>query len=518
METRRDFIKKAIVAGAGIAAAPSLLAAYMKKEPAEVFASAEFDKVRSRGDISVTRPRLPGAKPVYDLTTNPMGKVRVAIIGLGQRGLGYYPSNMNKPVAECGYWGLLGDILNVPFTQVTAVCDLDPARAEKAVKTCQWRRPDDPAPKAYSGTESAWEKLCEQDDIDVVYISTPWKWHVPMAVKSMQCGKHAFIEVASAVTVDECWDLVNTSELTQKHCVILENCCYGNEEMFVLNMAREGIFGTLTHAECAYIHDLRSMLYWEGTEGDWRREYHKTLNGNLYTTHGLGPVCQYLGINRGDVMSYLVSMSSPEANLSAYRDRVHPNNGRQDDEKYICGDMNTSLIKTALGRTIMLQHDVVSPRPYSRINALTGTGATFFDYPARLALDLPKRVCEKYGIQLEAEGSHSWLKKEDLATMRLRFQHPLWKQIGERAKNSGHGGMDFMMSYRLLDCIRQGITPDMTVYDAASWSSLIELSARSVELGSMPVVIPDFTRGDWKKTAPLGIVDAPYADRDFPLV
>ncbi len=506
--SRRDFIKKAALAGAGLAFAPAAL----KASILENHGPSEFGKIRSRNSITETRPRLPGAKPVFDLTTNPLKKVRVAVIGLGQRGLGYYPTNKDRAPEKLSYWGLLGDVLNTPFTQVTAVCDVDPARAQKAVKTCLWKRPGDPAPKSYSGTESAWEQLCEQDDIDVVYVCTPWEWHVPMAVKAMKCGKHAFIEVASAVTVDECWDLVDTSELTQKHCVIMENCCYGNNEMFVLNMVREGVFGELTHAECAYIHDLRSMLFWEGTEGDWRREYHKALDGNLYTTHGLGPVCQYLNVNRGDLMSFLVSMSSPEKNLSAYRDRENPNAGKHKDEKYICGDMNTTLIKTALGRTIMLQHDVVSPRPYSRINALSGTGGTFFDYPARLALDVP----EKYG--LKAKGSHDWLKKEDLEKMRERFTHPLWTQIGERAKESGHGGMDYIMGYRLLDCIRQGITPDMTVYDTASWSSLIELSARSVEMGSVPVAIPDFTRGTWKIAKPLGIATAPSAEKDFPKI
>ncbi|MCD8284172.1 MAG: Gfo/Idh/MocA family oxidoreductase [Opitutae bacterium] len=503
--SRRDFIKKAALAGAGMALAPALLRASIL----ENHAPSEFGKVRSKNSITETRPRVAGAKPVHDLTTSPMEKVRVAIIGLGQRGLGYYPDNKDIAPEKLDYWGVLGDILNTPFTRVTAVCDLDPLRAAKAVKTCLWKRPDDPEPKSYSGSESAWEKLSEQDDIDVVYICTPWEWHVPMALKSMKCGKHAFIEVAAAVTVDECWDLVDTSELTQKHCVILENCCYGDTELLVLNMARQGVFGELTHAECAYIHDLRSMLFWEGTEGDWRREYHKVLDGNLYPTHGLGPVCQYLGVNRGDLMTHLVSMSSLEKNLSAYRDREDPNDGKHANEKYICGDVNTTLIKTALGRTIMVQHDVVSPRPYSRINALTGTGATFFDYPPRLAVDQPK----KYG--LKAKGSHSWLKKDDFEKMNKKFMHPLWKQIGDYAKDSGHGGMDYIMSYRLLDCIRSGITPDMTVYDTAAWSSIIELSARSVEMGSMPVAIPDFTRGLWRKTSPLGIVEAPNAGKDF---
>jgi hypothetical protein len=194
-------------------------------------------------------------------------------------------------------------------------------------------------------------------------------------------------------------------------------------------------------------------------------------------------------------------MSSPEAGLTRYRDEQKPNSGKHADERYICGDMNTSLIKTELGRTIMLQHDVISPRPYSRINALSGTGATFFDYPARLAIDKP----QEHG--LEAKNSHGWLNENDLATMRQKFTHPLWRKLADRAQGGGHGGMDFVMNWRHLDCIRRGITPDSVVYDAASWSSIIELSARSVATGSMPVGIPDFSRGLWRKLKPLEIAE-----------
>jgi len=257
----------------------------------------------------------------------------------------------------------------------------------------------------------------------------------------------------------------------------------------------------LTHAECAYLHDLRTVLFSLGTEGDWRRNYHWEYDGNLYPTHGLGPVAQYLGVGRGDQFKYVVSMSSPEMSLTHYRNTHQPNGGRHAHEKYVCGDMNTSLIKTESGRTILLQHDVVSPRPYSRINALYGTGAVFFDYPARLSVDEPK----SYG--LAADSSEDWLSDKDLQTMREKFTHPLWKKLAQRAKDGGHGGMDFVMSWRLLDCLRQGITPDSVVYDAAAWSCLIETSVHSVANGSKPVNIPDFTRGLWKTMEPLGIAE-----------
>jgi hypothetical protein len=270
----------------------------------------------------------------------------------------------------------------------------------------------------------------------------------------------------------------------------------------VLNLARQGVFGTLTHAECGYIHDLRGVLYELGSEGDWRRDYHERLDGNLYPTHGLGPVAQYLSVGRGDRFRFLVSTSSLEAGLTEHRNETKPNGGRHAGETYICGDMNTSILKTERGRTIMLQHDVVNPRPYSRINALCGTRATFFDYPARLAIDHPAH----YG--LESRGAHEWLNEKDLAKMRAKFTHPLWRELAARAAGSGHGGMDFVMNYRHLDCIRQGVTPDSDVYDAAAWSCIVELSTRSVATGSAPVNFPDFTRGLWPTMTPLGIAEA----------
>ncbi|MGN6554087.1 MAG: Gfo/Idh/MocA family oxidoreductase [Verrucomicrobiota bacterium] len=475
--SRRNFLKASALAGLGASLAGCSTASNASEPGAVTLSSG----VVLKPDIGVTRPRPGGQKPVHDLTTAPLQKIRVAHFGL-RRGMTH--------VNAC---------LNIDFVETVAVCDVRDDRAQKAADICAKKRGK--RPEVYSGTENIWEKMVNRDDIDIVYISTPWAWHVPMAVKAMEQGKHAFVEVAAALTVDECWKLVDTSERTRQHCVMLENCCYGENELFVLNMARAGVFGELTHAECAYLHDLRTMLFSLGTEGDWRRDYHWEYDGNLYPTHGLGPVAQYLGVGRGDQFKFLVSMSSPEKSLTKYRDDHQPNNGRHASEKYICGDMNTSIIKTELGRTIMIQHDVVSPRPYSRINALCGTGATFFDYPARLAVDDPKQ----YG--LASKGSHEWLNDPDMAKMRQLFTHPLWAKLAERAKGSGHGGMDFVMNWRHLDCLRTGQTPDSVVYDAAAWSSIIKVSARSVATGSMPVVIPDFTRGLWKAIKPLGIAE-----------
>ena len=436
-----------------------------------------------KADIGQTRPRPRGQKSVHDLTTKPLEKVRVAVIGC-HRGATH-----------------ASDAASMDFAELVAVCDWRIERANAVADSVAKNR-GRARPQVYGGTEHIWEQMIEREDIDVVYIATPWEWHVPMALRAMERGKHALIEVNAAVSIDDCWRLVDSSERTRRHCVMLENCCYGENELFVLNMARQGVFGELNHAECAYIHDLRSLLFDLNSEGEWRRAYHRLYNGNLYPTHGLGPVSEYLGIGRGDQFAYLVSLSSPQRGLEKWRDEHKPNGGQQASERYLAGDMNTTIIKTALGRSIMVQHDVVSPRPYSRINMLSGTGATFLDYPARLVIDNPAQ----YG--LKSNGSHEWMSDEDMKTMRDKFTHPLWSGLREKAAGGGHGGMDFVMNYRLLDCIRRGITPDSVVYDAAAWSSILELSSRSVATGSLPVNVPDFTRGLWKTLQPLGIVTA----------
>ena len=471
---RRDFLKTVGLVGAGLTAASLSRTAADSVKPANAAAEGVLS-----ADFTTTRPRPAGAKPVHDLTTAPLARVRVGVIGL-HRGMTH--------VNSC---------LGIEFADVVAVCDIVDDRAQAAANACEKKTGKRPA--IYSGNENVWEQMVARDDLDAVYIATPWAWHVPMCLGAMNHGKHAFVEVAAAVTVDDCWQLVDCSERTQRHCVMLENCCYGENELFVLNLARQGVFGRLNHAECAYLHDLRGVLFSLGTEGDWRRNYHWQYNGNLYPTHGLGPVAQYLGVGRGDQFKHLVSMSSEEMTLTKYRNEQRPNGGRHADEKYICGDMNTSLIKTELGRTIMVQHDVVLPRPYSRINALYGTEAVFFDYPARLSVDKPKQ------FGLAADSSEDWLNDSDLKIMRDKFTHPLWKRLAARAKGAGHGGMDFVMSWRLLDCLRRGATPDSVVYDAAAWSSIIETSVHSVTNGSAPVNIPDFSRGLWKTLKPLEI-------------
>jgi hypothetical protein len=418
------------------------------------------------GDLSAVTPKSEHAT-MMGVPFEAKERVRLGIIGVGGRG-----SN------------LLEDLLAIEKVDVKAICDLVPEKVAKAQKAVTAAGQSEPA--GFSKGEHDFENLTKLD-LDIVYIATPWNWHVPMALSAMKNGKHAAVEVPACTTLQECWDIVDTSEATRKHCVILENCCYGSNEMMILGMVKDGLFGEITHGEAAYLHDLRGILTANESEGLWRRFPHMKRNGNLYPTHGLGPVAHYMDIHRGDRFDYMVSVSSSEASLSAYVKATFPDGDPKRAEKYICGDMNTSIVKTQKGRTILLQHDVVNPRPYSRLNSIEGTKGMFADYPPRIFFDGAK----------QADGS----KKEDWDTLdayRDKYEHPLWKTTGEMArKMGGHGGMDYVMNYRLMDCLKKGLVPDINVYDAAAWSAPTPLSEVSVAQNGSSQKFPDFTRGKW---------------------
>lgn len=414
--------------------------------------------------LSPEAPPL-ATESIANMKFNPTGAVRLGIIGVGGRGS-----------------GLLSDLLAIDGVEVRAVCDAVKEKAQRAGSRVE--KAGQKSPTLYFDGERDFERLCARDDLDLIYIATPWDWHVPMALAGMNHGKHVAVEVPAATTLEECWQLVETSEKTRRHCIMLENCCYGYNEMMVLNMVRAGLIGELTHGEAAYIHDLRKILFATESEGLWRRTEHVERDGNLYPTHGLGPIANYMNINRGDRFEFLVSMSSPQFGLDVYRAKHLAADDPRRKEKYKCGDMNTSLIKTAKGRTVMLQHDTVSPRPYDRINLISGTKGAFRDYPPRIYFD-------------EQEGGEEWTA---IDKYKEQYEHPLWKRVGELARKlGGHGGMDFIMNYRLIQCVREGLAPDMDVYDAAAWSAPGPLSEMSVAQGSAPVKFPDFTRGRWKE-------------------
>lgn len=411
-----------------------------------------------------------GGKSVADLKFEPREKVRIGVIGTGGRGN-----------------SLVDNFSVVPGAQITALCDTDKDKVlQTQAKLDKAGRAGQPIALFHS-SDHAFEGMFKREDVDLVVIATPWIWHVPMAVAGMKQGKHVAIEVPAARTMQECWDMVNTSEATQRHCIQLENCCYGYNEMMVLNMVRAGLFGELTHGGAAYNHDLRSILFSNDGEGLWRRAEHFARDGNLYPTHGLGPVAHYMDVNRGDRFDTLVSMSSLSAGLQTYRkDKLKPDDPRQ-KETYKEGDFNVSLIRTVKGRVIELEHNVSSPQPYDRINLIAGTKGIFRDYPARVYLD---------GARREAF--------ESLDGYKDKYEPELWKKVGEMAKEiGGHGGMDYVMAYRLVECMQKGLAPDIDVYDAAAWSAPIPLSEASVANGSAPQKFPDFTRGKWQTRQPV---------------
>jgi predicted dehydrogenase len=312
--------------------------------------------------------RRAGAGSVFDMKFEARDTVRIGFIGVGGRGN-----------------SLIDNFSAIPQVQVKALCDLVPEKVTRAQNKLV--KAGKPSPAAYSNSDHAFEELVKRDDLDLVIVATPWIWHVPMAVAAMKQGKHVGVEVPAARTLDDCWQLVDTSETTRRHCMQLENCCYDYNEMLVLNMVKAGVFGEITHGACAYNHDLRSILFADNGEGLWRRFEHLNRNGNLYPTHGLGPMAHYMDINRGDSFDYLVSMSSLSASLQAYRKEKVPAGDPRQKEIYREGDLNISLIHTAKGRVITLEHNTVSPQPYDRINMIAGTKGIFRDYPPRIYID-----------------------------------------------------------------------------------------------------------------------------------
>ncbi|MBP5284923.1 MAG: Gfo/Idh/MocA family oxidoreductase [Kiritimatiellae bacterium] len=426
----------------------------------------------------VSRGHLSGGGSMQGFAAGPIRKVRVGCVGLGMRG----PGAVQRLSA-------------IPGVEVVALCDL---YAERAERWNAWLKENGkPSARVYSG-EEGYKALCDSD-LDLVYNTTPWQLHEPIARYAMESGKHVAIEVPAAMNLDECWSLVETSERTRRHCMQLENCCYGEIEMLTLNLVRLGKLGELVHAEGAYIHDLREGIYKSPEEGSyqgyWRLKWNVEHSGNIYPTHGLVPLMQAMDINRGDRFDYLTSVNSAQIGMLAYaREKFGPDSW-QAREIPKSGDMSTTVIKTVKGKTIMVQHDVTSARPYSRINLVSGTQGILNDYPFRVAF------AEKPGDPV-----HEWFGEERKNEVLEKYKHPLWKVAGEIAqKVGGHGGMDFLMDLRLAYCLQNGLPLDMDVYDLASSCSLCELCERSSDNRGASQDVPDFTGGTWRTTPPLGI-------------
>jgi len=405
--------------------------------------------------------------------TSPIPTVRVGFVGVGGMGSAH-----------------VVNYLNIEGVEIKAVCDIVPEKVERVQKWVV--EAGRPKPNGYSRGPTDFRRMCETEDLDLVMTATPWEWHVPVCLSAMKNGKHAVTEVPAAMSLEDCWALVETAEETALHCQMMENCCYDRIELMTLNLVRKGVLGEMLHAECGYLHDLREVKFSSQGEGLWRRAWSQKLNGNLYPTHGLGPVAQCLNINRGDVFDYIVSLSSPTRGLHEYAVSKFGSDSPQAAERFALGDVNTTLIKTRLGKTIILIHDTNLPRPYTRINLVQGTRGLARKWPDRIYVE---------GL---AEKPHQW---DDFEKFAAEFEHPLWKAIAAKGEGRGHGGMDYIEDHRLIESLRKGEPLDQDVYDAAAWSAMVEASCRSVAGKGKPVAIPDFTRGKWKTNPPLGIVE-----------
>ncbi|MEG1076735.1 MAG: Gfo/Idh/MocA family oxidoreductase [Mucinivorans sp.] len=429
-----------------------------------------------------------GQKDMLQFAAPAMPNIRVAMIGLGMRGP-----------------GAVGSMIHIPGVEVVALCDV----VEKNVKKVNAMLEKNNKPKAleFFGDTSIWRKVTKLPNVDLVIISTDWGSHAKIGVQAMNDGKHVAIEVPAAMNLAEIWDLVNTSEKTRKHCMQLENCVYDFFELTTLNMAQKGLFGEILYAEGAYIHNLEP--FWKDYWNDWRLQFNIKNYGDLYPTHGLGPVCQALNMHRGDKMNYLVAMQTKTVSIPEFIKRTQ---GRDVSADFRNGDHTVTLIKTEKGKAINIQHNVATPRPYDRMYQLTGTKGFANKYPEEgYALDgkvLSSTGTVKNHEDLSAHGFIPNAMKDSLMAM---YQHPIVNDelLATAKEVGGHGGMDFIMVYRLIYCLQNGLPLDMDVYDLAEWCAPIELSKISLENGSAPVAVPDFTRGGWNKINGLNFAIAP---------
>ena len=436
-----------------------------------------------KGTLMVESPVRPeGQQHVIGLTAPKMKTVRVAFVGLGMRGPG--------AVARFTY---------IPGVEIVALCDYEAKRAEKCQK---YLREAGLAPAAiYSGAKG-YEELCKRDDIDLVYVATDWDHHFPVAKCALENGKHTAIEVPSAMNLQQCWELINLSEQNRKHCMILENCCYDWFELDALNMAQKGVFGEVLYAKGAYIHNLDPFWdsYWSNPANDpeklgWRMKYNIENRGDVYATHGLGPVAQVMDIHRGDRFKTLVAMDTKSVHGKEY---VEKKTGKPCPE-YRNGDHTTTLMRTENGKVVEIQHNVMNPQPYNRLFQLTGTRGFANKYPIEGFVLESGHMAETDGApDLEDLDSHSFMSEENMKKLRKTYRHPIIKKYGEMAeKVGGHGGMDFFMDVRMVYCLQNGLPLDMDVYDLAEWCCLAELGSLSMDNNNCSVSFPDFTRGHW---------------------
>ncbi|MCM1371390.1 MAG: Gfo/Idh/MocA family oxidoreductase [Bacteroides sp.] len=437
-----------------------------------------------KGTIVVETPERPaGQQHVLGLTAPKLQTVRVGFVGLGMRGP-----------------GAVMRFCHIPGVEIVALCDYEEGRAE----ACQnfLRKAGLKPADIYSG-EKGYEEMCKREDIDLVYVATDWNHHYPVAKFAMENGKHAAIEVPSAMNLDQCWSLINLSEQTRRHCFILENCCYDYYEMNALAMAQDGVFGEIIRAEGAYIHALDGFwkAYWKDPNDNdkdnlhWRLKYNKENRGDVYATHGLGPVAQCMNIHRGDRFTTLVAMDT-ESFFG--KDWTKKQTGKECKE-FRNGDHTTTLMRTANGKVVEIQHNVMTPQPYNRLFKLTGTKGYATKYPTEEFALSGDALKDTGAPKVDNLSAHGFMNAEQKAALVKKYYHPILTKYGEKGREMGHGGMDFIMDSRLVYCLQNGLPLDMDVYDMAEWCCLAELGAISMDNNCAAVTFPDFTRGYWNK-------------------
>jgi hypothetical protein len=457
----------------------------------EFLAGATFSALATLAGGCAGNVKLTGAGVMSGYAAPKLSRIRVAIVGVGKRGL-----------------YALKRLCFMPGVDIAAFCDIDEAamsRCRKFLKAKGIR----PA-REFFGANS-YKELCQWDGVDAVYACVPWKLHAPVALESMRAGKHAFVEVPATMDVDSCWELVETSEATRRHCMMLENCCYGEHEMLALNLCRKGLLGETVYGEAGYLHSGSTRGH---KLSEFRAEWYKEHRGNYYPTHGLGPIAQYMNINRGDRFDYLNTMET-----KSIGDFIREGDPRWNGEnfetfkKFLIGGYNSSLIRTVNGKMILLNLSCTVPHPYSRINTIQGTHGVFMDYPLRIDIE---KAPGSGPNEVKNDVFQNRFDQKRTIEYRDKYRHPLWRQLGDIAKKSGgHGGMDFLMDLRWVYCLQNGLPLDMDVYDLASWSCLCEITEKSEAKRGAPVEIPDFTRGAWKTMKPLGIETVDISKMDF---
>jgi predicted dehydrogenase len=414
-------------------------------------------------------------------------KVRIGIIGTGLRSHEH-----------------MGNFLQRDDVEITAIADPQQRSIDEALKVfAEYKRPN---PAIYKNGNYDYKNLLKRDDVDAVVICSPWEWHSIQAIDAMNAGKIVGAEVCGAVKLQECWDVVNTSEKTKMPVMMMENVCYRRDVMAVLNMVRKGMFGELLHGQGGYEHDLRSVLFNDGvtaynsgvefgknaySEAQWRTEHNLKRNGELYPTHGVGPVAVMMDVNRGNRMTKLSSIASKARGLNKYIVN-HPKGGANHPNaklNFKCGDVVNTQIQCANGETILLTHDVSSPRPYNLGFRVQGTEGLWQDFGSG---DNNQGFIY---FQKEMNHSHKWENTEKLLT---EHDHPLWKKYGSSAEGAGHGGMDFFVDHAFIECIKRGTDFPLDVYDYATWYAITPLSEKSIIEGGQVQNIPDFTKGKWK--------------------